>query len=123
MLKLLLDENLRSGALWQALGTWRETMGDAYPLDILRVGDLGAPPLGTKDLDLLEVAAAAGRVLISEDRSTLPSHLQTHLQKGPSPGIIILRTGLTVPQIVELLAMIAYAADEEEFANQSRWIP
>jgi hypothetical protein len=99
MLKILLDENLRSNALWQAIGTWRETMGHAYSLDILRVGDSSAPPLGTQDVELLEAAASLGRIIVSEDKTTLPSYLQALISRQPSPGLIILRTGRQFPKL------------------------
>src|SRR3954454_3099628 len=75
----LLDEQSR-GPLWQAIQRHNALGLDV--LDVLRVGDAPAPPLGTPDPDLLLWCEANGRVFISEDRKTMPGHLAAHILAG-----------------------------------------
>src|SRR5947209_2547647 len=51
-------------------------------MDVLRVGDLGAPPRGTLDPDLLLAAEQMGRLLVSRDKKTMPRHLIRHFASG-----------------------------------------
>jgi hypothetical protein len=68
-------------------------------IDIMRVGDPGAPPRGTTDPDLLIACAALGRVLITRDRQSMPRHLVNHFAAGHhTAGVILLRRGLTYGQ-------------------------
>lgn len=124
MLKLLLDENLRSGAIWQAIANQSQSLNLQDSTDIRRVGGGDAPALGTLDDALLEWSATAGRILVSLDKTTLPNFLTEFLMKGGhSPGVIILHGGLTIPQMAELLITISYAGDAAEFAGQCNWVP
>jgi hypothetical protein len=66
----------------------------APAIDVLRVGDPGAPPLGTKDADLLIAAESLGRVLVTNDRQTMPRHLVNHFVGGHhTAGVILMRAG------------------------------
>src|SRR5260370_24641732 len=88
-LRYLLDEHLR-GALWDLVK--RHNVAGAYPLDIQRVGDLAELPIGIPDPTILRWAQRENRVLVSQDKRTLPSHLAEHLKSGrSSPGIMSLR--------------------------------
>src|SRR3954469_19438412 len=94
----LLDEHLR-GALWQAIGHHNSHGGDV--LDTLRVGDTPAPPLGTVDPDLLLWCEANGRVLVSEDRKTMPGHLTAHFLAGRHVGgVFLLTPRWTIPIVL-----------------------
>lgn len=124
MLKLLLDENLRSDALWQAIASQCATHHLLTAVKIQRVGGDDAPALGTPDHILLGKAAEDRCIIVSFDKSTLPNCFGEFLKTGRhSPGVLILRSGLTIPQIAELLIMISYAGDAVEFADQCNWIP
>src|SRR6266404_1456724 len=102
-LRYLLDEHLWGGGLWQAIQQ-HNTLG-TDPLDVLRVGDPMDLPLGAADPDILLWAEREGRVFVSLDKRTLPRHLALHLQAGHhSPGILIIRSGSTVPQAGDCLA-------------------
>jgi hypothetical protein len=66
-------------------------------IDIIRVGDAGTPPRGTLDPDLLLAAEAMGRVLITNDRNTMPGHLISHFAAGHhTAGVILLRRGFSI---------------------------
>ena len=66
-------------------------------IDVTRIGDPGAPPLGTKDPALLIAAETLGRVLITNDRRTMPGHLTSHFASGRhTAGVILLRDGFLI---------------------------
>lgn len=50
----------------------------APAIDVLRVGDSGAPPLGTPDPELLNYLDLAKRILITANRVSMPDHLENH---------------------------------------------
>jgi hypothetical protein len=120
-LKLLLDENLRADAIWHAV-LQHQASGDA-PLDIVRVGNAPAPALSARDSQILEWAAGEERI-VSHDLSTLPALLAAFLAPGRRiPGVILLRSGLKVPQIVDLLVLVTYASSADEWENRCTWQP
>src|SRR4051794_37277699 len=99
----LLDEHLR-GTLWQAMGQHNARGGDV--LDVLRVGDPPAPPLGTADPDLLLWCEANGRVLVSEDRKPMPVHLRAHFLAGRHvAGVFLLKPGVSIPVVIAFLIL------------------
>ena len=60
------------------------------------IGRKGVPPLGTKDEKILEFLEREAYILVSSNRSTMPMHLEAHLQKGGHiPGVLLLRPGFS----------------------------
>ncbi len=116
-LRFLLDENVTprvKTALWQR---------DAS-IDVLRVGDPQAPPLGAFDPDILRYLEQARRVLITGNRSSMPGHVAAHLAgDGHHWGIFRLRRGATFRQVVEELQLVWEASEDEEWVDQLAWIP
>ena len=49
---------------------------------------------GVPDPDVLRIAAEEGRVLISQDRRTMPGHFRRFVASASSPGLILLREGV-----------------------------
>ncbi|MFN0017233.1 MAG: hypothetical protein ACKVP0_03175 [Pirellulaceae bacterium] len=124
MLKLLLDENLRSDALWNAIAIRCGEQGLTNAVDIQRVGSGASPALATSDRDLLIHCELTKQILVSSDTNTMPGFLQAHLAGGKSsPGVIFLRKGQTIPELIELLLLISYAGDAAEYADQCTWVP
>jgi hypothetical protein len=120
-LRFLLDENLR-GPLWAAIEQHNGKGTDL--LDVVRVGDPVDLPLGTPDPDNLCWVEREGRLLITLDKTTMPSHLNQHLQAGRrSPGILILRPGCRIPEVVDFLVIAAYASDPLDWQDQVQYIP
>ena len=71
-------------------------------IDIIRVNDPGAPPSGTLDPDLLLAAEALGRVLVTNDKRTMPGHLRSHYQAGHhTAGVIMLRQRFPMGRYVQ----------------------
>jgi hypothetical protein len=120
-LRFLLDEHLR-GILWAAIQA--HNARSPYPLDVVQVGDPPDLPRGSLDPDILLWAEREGRILLSHDKRTLPGHLAAHLQAGRhSPGIFILKAGVSVPVLISELALRAYASDPWESEDRLEYLP
>ncbi len=120
-LSYVFDEHLR-GPLWNAV-RWHNLRGIEV-LDVVRVGDLADLPLQSPDPAILRWAEKANRILVSEDKSTMPGHLQDHLQAGGHvPGIFVPRPRTTIPQIIGFLAAAAYGSDPAEWTDRIVFIP
>lgn len=88
------------------------------------IGGEGAPPIGTKDEDILEFLEREVYVRVSSNRSTMPIHLQTYLRKGGHiPGILLLRPGFSYRQIIDTLELIWFASTPEDLQDQLTHIP
>jgi hypothetical protein len=86
-LAYLLDENLR-GPL--ATGLWHHNLLRVNPVDFVCVGNVADLPLGASDLEIIAWAERANRILVSNDRATLATHLSSHLSSGRHcPGIFL----------------------------------
>ncbi len=119
--KYLLDEHLR-GALWTAV--LHHNAAGVDPIDVVRVGDPPDLPLGTKDPDLLLWAEREGRVVVTKDCGTMPTHLGHHLRSGHhSAGVFIVRGHFTLPQIVFHLVLFSHAGDPATIEDQFDFIP
>lgn len=49
---------------------------------------------------VLSVAAAAGRILISHDRKTMPGHFAQFVREHDSPGVIIVSQSLDISSAI-----------------------
>jgi len=93
-------------------------------LDIIRVGDTGAPPLETSDEAILLYLDRAGRILVTKNRASMPDHLQAHFAHGHRHwGILTVREGTRFQEIVEALELIEAASEAEEWINTIMWVP
>jgi predicted nuclease of predicted toxin-antitoxin system len=91
-------------------------------IDILRVQDVGLRTLD--DPEILQWAADEGRILISHDLKTMPGFAGERLTAGlPMPGIILLRSTLSIAQALDEIAAIAGASDADEWTDQIAYLP
>ncbi|MHC5671974.1 hypothetical protein [Nostoc sp.] len=51
-------------------------------IDILHVGDAEAPPFGTLDPDILRYMKLSQRILVTDNRKSMPEHLAEHWRDG-----------------------------------------
>jgi hypothetical protein len=111
--RLLLDECVH-GAVAAALRMRHPTV------DILCVGDPGAPGCATPDAEILCAAEAAGRFLVTLDRKTWPMHLQNHHGQGQHTwGVAFVDPRARRQQVVDHLALIVGASiSAEEWRDQ-----
>jgi hypothetical protein len=116
-IRFLLDENL-SPRIKAAV------LRHDPAVDILRVGDETAPSLATSDPDILIYLESAQRLLVSDNRSTIPAHLAVHLAEGRHHwGIVWLRGAQNIGQIAESLYLIWSASEAEEWQDRTDWLP
>ena len=95
-----------------------------HTIDVVRVGDPGCPALSSTDEVIVRWAAEHGRVLISRDARTLESAVVEFTDAGgTSAGLGLLRRGMTVPELSEMLLLIALATEEQEWQNVIQWFP
>jgi hypothetical protein len=120
-LGFVIDEHLR-GALLQAIHT-HNARGGSF-IDAVQVGDPDDLPLGSPDPDILSWAERAGRIVISQDYSTMRVHFDTHLQAARhSPGLLLLAPGSRLQAVVNMLEVIAHAGSPDDFLDQIYYIP
>ncbi len=63
-------------------------------LDVAQVGDLGIPPKGTDDDQLLLFCEKHEQIFVTGDRGTLPGHLAAHYAGGRSTwGVFTIAPG------------------------------
>jgi len=80
--------------------------------------------LGLHDLEVLAIAAKAGRVLLSHDRKTMPKHFAEFATSETSSGVIIVPQRTVVrTKVVEDLILIWAASDASEWVNKIQSLP
>jgi predicted nuclease of predicted toxin-antitoxin system len=120
-LAFLLDENL-PGRWVKALE--RHNAGGVDLIDFIRVGEPDDLPLRTDDRTILAWAERESRILITEDKATMPTHLAEHLAEGKSsPGVINIRPAFSIPEVLDHLILIAHASDAFEWRDRIEFIP
>jgi predicted nuclease of predicted toxin-antitoxin system len=93
----------------------------APEIDIRTAHDAGLR--GLPDLEVLRIAARDGRILVSQDRRTMPAHFARFTGGTQSPGAILLRPAIPIAAAVDDLIMIWSASEPAEWVNRIAWIP
>ena len=93
-------------------------------LDVLRVGQLTAPPFGSPDPDLLVVCESSERMLVSIDRASMPAHVTSHQAKGGHTwGVLLVTRRCSLRQLVDDLLLIWTASDAAEWRDTLHYLP
>ena len=58
---------------------------------------------GQTDPEVLRIAAESERILVSQDRRTMPRHFAAYLATARSPGVILLREATPIMTAIEEL--------------------
>lgn len=116
-IKYLLDENVAPAL--------RAALHHLYPkMTVWLIGDPGAPERGTLDPEILIWCELHNFSLVTNNRASMPMHLQTHIAAGGHvPGIFVLTPQLTLGQTAEDLAVIYGASEATEYRDQLRYLP
>lgn len=61
---------------------------------------------GLKDAEVLALAAHDGRILVTHDHTTMPTHFGVFIRSTPSPGLIIVPQNLALREAVDALILI-----------------
>jgi predicted nuclease of predicted toxin-antitoxin system len=76
------------------------------------------------DPDVLEFAAAQGRILVTHDRRTMADHFRDRLATGKSsPGVFVVSQFAPLAESVDSLVTVWSASNPEEWQNQLRYLP
>jgi hypothetical protein len=79
---------------------------------------------GVSDRNVLEVAAAQGRVLITQDFRTMPTHFAEFLSAGrSSPGVFLVKQRTPLASVIEELVLVWTASAPEDWTNRIVEIP
>lgn len=78
---------------------------------------------GTPDLEVLRIAADAGRVLVSKDVKTMPKHFSRFVLARESSGLLLVPSHRSIGSIIEGLLVVWLKWAPEDIRNQIRWLP
>jgi hypothetical protein len=93
-------------------------------ITVCQIGGHGAPAWGTPDPEILIWCEQAGFALVTNNRASMPVHLQSHLAVGRHvPAVFVLGHDSSVREILADLALIWEAAHPGEFADQIVYLP
>jgi hypothetical protein len=110
-IRFLLDENL-SKQIKQAVLRINPN------IDILSVGEPDAPTFGTLDPEILNYLESAQRLLITDNRRSMPEHLQAHWAKNKQIwGLCWVRPKTSIGQLAESVCLIWEMTEAEEWVD------
>lgn len=90
---------------------------------MLRIGDEGAPPLGTSDQEILQFAEQTHRLFVTDNRKSMPGHVAAHLAAGGHHwGVVNLSPSLALAQIVAERGIIWGASSADEWIDKTDWL-
>ncbi|MCI0660592.1 MAG: DUF5615 family PIN-like protein [Acidobacteria bacterium] len=91
---------------------------------VWRVGDPSAPGLGTPDQEILLWCEDYAFSLVTNNRESMPIHLQEHLAAARhAPGIFTLNRNMTMVETADELLLIWRASEAEEYLDQLLYLP
>ena len=93
-------------------------------IDVLRIGDADAPPFGTLDPDILHYLEVSQRLLVTDNRKSIPGHLQEHWEAERHIwGLVWIRPSGTLSSCAKTLVLIWETTEAEEWIDKLDWIP
>jgi hypothetical protein len=121
-LKLLIDECLRSDRLFNAIRQFNDR-NPSLRLDVVAVGDDGAPPRSADDATVLEWSIKSGRNIVTLDRETFIGRYYETVKREPAPALLVMKAGHSAGDMATWLAMCSYALTEDEATSQVHFGP
>jgi hypothetical protein len=116
-IRFLLDEHLPK-ALIEAVRHYDRG------IDILLIGVPGTPPRGTLDPGILVYCEATQRVLVTDNRKSMPVHINAHLASGRHHwGVFEIDRKLSIGDMAHQLQMFWGASEAEEWKDQIVYLP
>jgi len=77
---------------------------------------------GLSDPEVLTLAAASARVVVSSDQRTMPDHFGKFVEAHESPGVIIVPQVVPISRALEELIALWKESSPDEFRNRIRWV-
>lgn len=88
------------------------------------IGDVTAPALSTLDPEILLWCEENGFILVTNNRASMPTHLQDHLATDRHiPGIFVLNPRMTMGETIDELALIWETSEIEEYVDGIWYLP
>jgi hypothetical protein len=78
---------------------------------------------GLSDPLVLAIAAHEGRILVSHDRETMPSHFSRFITDSPSPGLLIVDQRAGLGDAIEQMLLIWACSDADEWIGRVGYLP
>ncbi|MBM3765001.1 MAG: hypothetical protein FJW32_06385 [Acidobacteria bacterium] len=78
---------------------------------------------GTLDPEVLRIAAADGRVLVTRDVRTMRGHFEEFLKSSDSPGILLISNGHSTGTAIDGLLYVWLTWTEDQLRNQIHFLP
>lgn len=79
---------------------------------------------GLSDREVLQIAAAQGRILVTQDFRTMPKHFVEFLAGGnTSPGVFLVKQRTPLAAAIEDLVLVWTASTAEDWTNRIVEIP
>jgi predicted nuclease of predicted toxin-antitoxin system len=75
---------------------------------------------GLPDAKVLAIAAREGRVLVTQDRRTMPADFGEFIETNNSPGVLIIPQKRATRRAIDALILVWEASDAEEYVNSIR---
>lgn len=80
--------------------------------------------LGRTDLEVLDLAAREGRILVTQDIRTMPRHFAAFLQRGShSPGVILIPQTTSAATAIDSLLLVWAATEPAEWVDRIVKLP
>lgn len=91
-------------------------------LDLLRVQDVGL--LNVDDPEVLAWAATNNRILLTQDRATMPDFAYERISAGQKmPGMFVVHDSTPVRSIIEELLLLDECSKQEEWFGLVLYLP
>jgi hypothetical protein len=78
---------------------------------------------GLDDSEVLKLASEQGRILVSHDRKTMPTHFGEFVQSADCAGLIIVSQKIAISAVAEDLLLIWLASEQKDWVNRIRSLP
>ena len=86
-------------------------------------GAAGVIPDGTPDLQVLRIAADAGRLLVTGDLGTMTRHFRTLVKQRESPGVLLVPSTRSIGATIDGLLIVWLNWLPDVVRNQVWWLP
>jgi len=113
----LFDENMTP--------RFRTTLYRYYPeIDTQQIGEERAPALGTPDMEILRYLERSRRVLVTDNRKSMPAHLEEHARTGHHHwGIFVVSKHAPFKALADALYVYWASTDAEQWLDIMEWVP
>lgn len=91
-------------------------------IDLIRVQEAGLRTAA--DPDILDWAASAQRIVITQDHSTMIGYARDRVLAGlPLPGLFVLRHRTTIGDAIDALLLVDHCSEPDEWLNRIEFLP